>query len=220
MSKTVRIYGTAPNLSVTPPPLNGEEVWLSNWHKGYNQRLMRVLEQDEWTRYFNLHSRAHMDGKYPAGVEWYQSHDGSRPIYFQRHQADIPGSTIFPRASIEALFPEAVGPTGKFYTTCSVCWLIPFAIHEGATKIELWGFALSDRKPNDAYLYERPCFFYWVKQARDLGIEVTYQKEVEDLPFEPGNPAEFTGPIYGYETKSEIGWNPKTLQFDETRPEL
>lgn len=202
VSKTVRIYGTAPNLGLTPSPEKGTEVWLSNWHKAFQQRLPRAL--DEWTRYFNLHSRAHMDGKYPGGVEWYQSQDGTRPIYFQRNQPDIPGSTIFPRASIEAFFPEAMSPTGSFYSVCSVCWLIPFAIHEGATKIELWGFALSDRKPNDAYKYERPCFFYWVKLAQDRGIEVTYQKEVADLPFEPGNPAEFTGPVYGYETKPEL----------------
>lgn len=202
MAKTVRIYGTAPNLGQTPPPENGAEVWLANWHKGYNIRLPRAL--DEWTRYFNLHSRGHMDKTYPSGVKWYKSHDGSRPIYFQKHQPDIPGSTPFPRASIEALFPEAMSLTGKFFSTCSVCWMIPFAIMEGATRIELWGFALSDRKPNNIYLIERPSFFYWVKKARSMGIEVTYQPEIDALPFEPGDPSTFTGPVYGYETKPEL----------------
>lgn len=201
MAKTVRIYGTARNLAQTPPPLNEEEVWLANWHKGYNQRLPRALT--EWTRYFNLHSRKHMDATYPSGVEWYKSNDGTRPIYFQRHQPDIPGSTIFPKAKVEALFPEALNPTGKFYATCSVCWLIPFAVMEGATRIELWGFALSDRKPRDAYLFERPCFFYWVKQARSRGVEVIYQPEIENLPFEPGDPTKFDGPVYGFQTKPE-----------------
>ena len=201
--KTVRIYGTAPNLALTPPPSPGVEVWIANWHRGYNQRLSRIIDKNEWTRYFNLHSRHHMDTTYPSGVEWYKSHDGSRPIYFQRHQPDIPGSTVFPRADIEAFFPEAISRTGKFYTTCSACWLIPFAIFDGFERIELWGFALSDRKPRDAYLFERPCFFYWVKQARSRGIEVTYQAEIEQLPFEPGDPSTFTGPVYGFETKPE-----------------
>lgn len=201
MAKTVRIYGTAHNLAQTPPPLNGEEVWLANWHKGYNQRLPRALT--EWTRYFNLHSRKHMDKTYPSGVEWYQSHPGDKPLYLQKHQPDLPGSTIFPREAIEGMFPEAMGPTGKFYSTCSVCWLIPFAIFLGFERIELWGFALSDRKPRDAYLFERPCFFYWVKQARDRGIEVTYQPAIEALAFEPGDPSTYIGTVYGYETKPE-----------------
>lgn len=199
--RTVRIYGMAPNLGVTPPPLKGEEVWLSNSYHGYNHRLPRALT--EWTRFFNFHSRAHMNTTYPAGVEWYKSQDGTRPIYFQCHQLDIPGSTIFPRATIESHFPEAMGP-GGFYTTCTVCWLIAFAILEGFERIELWGFALSDRKPREAYKFERPCFFYWVKQAQDRGIEVTYQQEIHDLPFEPGDPHTFNGPIYGYETKPEL----------------
>jgi hypothetical protein len=201
--KVIRIYGTAFNLNQVPSPSPGTEIWLANWHHGYNQRHPRVIEKNEWTRYFNLHSRAHMDKTYPSGVAWYKSHDGSRPIYFQKHQPDIPGSTVFPRAEIEAFFPEAIGPTGKFYTTCSVCWEIPFAIMQDPKRIELWGFALSDRKPRDAYLFERPCFFYWVKQAQDRGIEVTYQKEVHDLPFICGDPSTYTGTVYGYETKPE-----------------
>jgi len=201
MSDVIRIYGTAFNLGRTPPPLNGEEVWLANYHIGYNQRLPRAL--DEWTRYFNLHSRKHMNETYPKGVEWYKTNGNGRPFYFQRHQPDIPGSKVFPRAEIEAFFPEAIGPTGKFYSTCSVCWLIPFAIMKNPKRIELWGFQLSDRKPRDAYLFERPCFFYWVKQAQDRGIEVTYQKEVHDLPFICGDPSTYTGTVYGYETKPE-----------------
>lgn len=201
MADVICIYGMAPNLSQTPPPLLGEEVWLSNWHHGYNLRLPRALK--EWTHYFNFHSRAHMEKTYPSGVEWYKEQGASRPIYFQKHQPDIPGSVLFPRKEIEAYFPEAIGPTGKFYSTCSICWLLPFAIMKKPKCIKLWGFALSDKKPKDAYKFERPCFFYWVKQARSRGIEVIYQREVEDLPFEPGDPSTYTGTVYGYETKPE-----------------
>lgn len=198
---TVRIYGTARNLRETPPALAGQEVWLGTRPKAYNQRYPPALS--EWTRYFNLHSRQHMDLTYPSDVIWHKSQDGSKLFYHQRFQPDLPGSTVFPRASIEAMFPEAISKTGKFYSTCTICWLIPFAIHEGFTHIELWGFALSDKKPNDAYKFERPCFFYWVQNARRRGIKITYQAAIEGLPFEPGKPATFDGPVYGYETKPE-----------------
>lgn len=198
--KTVRIYGMAPNLGATPPPAEGDEVWISNWHRGYKQRLPRALE--EWTRYFNFHSRKHMDETYPSGVEWYQKQDGTRPIYTQKFQPDFPGCVVFPRTEIEAFFPEA-RPNGLFYTTCTVCWQIAFAIMLGFERIELWGFALSDLKPREAYKFERPCFFYWVENARRRGIEVFYQAEVEALPYEPGDPSLFKGPVYGFETKPE-----------------
>lgn len=198
--KIVAIYGMAPNLSLTPPPAKGVEVWVSNDPRGYKQRLPRALQ--EWTRYFNFHSRKHQNETYPDGVKWYQQQDGTRPIYFQRHQPDIPGSTVFPRAEIEAFFPEA-RPNGLFYVTCTICWQMAFAIMEGFDRIELWGFALSDQKPRNAYLFERPCFFYWIQQARDRGIEVTYQPEIEVIPFVAGDPAVFAGPVYGFDTKPE-----------------
>lgn len=201
LSKIVRIYGMARNLAEAPPPPPGTEVWPSNSPKGYSGRYRPTLTH--WTRWFNLHSRAHMDSTYPAGVQWYKEQDPGKPIYFQRHQRDIPGSAVFPRAELEAFFPEAIGPNGNFYATCSVCWLIPLAIYMGFERIELWGFMLRDNKPGEAYKFERPCFFYWVKQARDRGIEVFYQQAVEELPFEPGDPSTYTGPVYGYETKPE-----------------
>lgn len=179
-----------------PPAPPGTEVWLANWHKAYNQRLPRVL--NEWTRYFNLHSRQHMNVTYPSGVEWYQSHDGSRPIYFQKHQPDIPGSTVFPRQDLKAFF-------GHEYFTFSGAWMIALAIFLGFERIELWGFELRDKpdRGHECYKFERPCFFYWVEEARRRGIEVTYQPEVDQWPFEPGDPLTYAGPVYGYDTKPE-----------------
>ena len=164
-------------------------------------RLPRALK--EWTRYFNLHSRKWMDFKYPQGVEWYIKQGPDRPIYFQKHQPDIPGSKVFPREEIQQFFATPKGPNRYF--SCTVTWQIAFAIYEGFERIELWGFALSDSKPNasDCYTHERPCFFYWVKQARDRGIEVVYQPEVMKIPFVPGDPDTYDGLLYGYETKPE-----------------
>lgn len=191
--KTVAIYGMAPNLGLTPPPLPGVEVWLSNWHKGYRQRLPRALT--EWTRYFNLHSRKHMDTTYPNGVEWYQQQDGTRPIYTQKLQPDFPGCIPFP---IEQVLAYA----GHKYFTFSGSLLMAFAVVEGFERVEMWGFELKD-KPSSRHAFERPCFFYWVQRLRAEGIEVTYQPEIDVLPFEPGNPLTYTGPLYGFQTKPE-----------------
>lgn len=194
--RTVRILGTATNLTEMPPTSGGIEVWPANDPRTYRKYKPEV--QEIWTRWFNLHSRHHMEITYPRGFNWYLLQDGSKPFYTQKFWPDIPGCTIFPREIIQAAFP-----TSPNYFTCSVCWLIAFAIVEGFEKIELWGFQLSDRKFGGSFAWERPCFFYWVQQARDRGIEVTYQKEIQDLPFIMGDPATYDGPLYGYETKPE-----------------
>lgn len=198
--RLVRILGMAPNLSEMGPSPNDCEVWASNSPEGYRKRCPIALQC--WTRWFNLHSRAHMQSTYPRGLRWYIEQDGTHPIYTQTKQQDIPGNVIFPGAKIQASFPLKNGLPTRYFT-CSVTWLIAFAIMEGFDKIELWGFRLSDRKPGERYAYERPCFFYWVKQARDRGIDVWYQKEIDKIPFLPGAPDTYTGPLYGYETKPE-----------------
>ena|SRR3990167_2402419 len=201
MPKTVRILGMSTNLGEMPPSPKGVEVWPSNDPRGYRIRHPRVLVTDEWTRWFNLHSRSHMQVTYPAGLDWYKCLDGSRPIYTQKFWSDIPGCTEFPRQLIQETFATSKGPNRYF--TCSVCWLVAFAILEGFERIELWGFQLSYRKPNEAYKFERPCFFYWVQEARNRGIEVWYQKEIESLPYEPGDAESYEGTLYGFETKPE-----------------
>lgn len=196
--KSVRILGMADNLSEMPPTPPGVEVWASNSHKGYRQKLPRILSDHEWTRWFNLHSRAHMDATYPVTVkEFYTKLDGSKPIYTQRLQPDFPGCLPFPGPEIQKFFG------GTRYFTCSVTWLIAFAIVLGFDRIELWGFRLSDGKPSERWKVERPCFFYWVQEARNRGIDVWYQPEIEALPFIVGDPNLYQGPLYGYETKPE-----------------
>ena len=203
MPKTVRIYGMARNLKRTPPPEKGEEVWLSNNEHGYQIRLPRAL--GEWTTWFNLHSRAWIDSTYRKKSQWYIDNANGRPVYMLKSWPDIPTSIEFPGKKIQEYFATKKGPNRYF--TCSVCWLIAFAIMEGYERIELWGFALTDKpdknRKNECYKYERPCFFYWVKQAQDRGIEVVWQKEVDNYPFEPGDPDAWDGPLYGYETKPE-----------------
>ena len=217
MPKTVRIYGTARNLRDTPPRLPDVEVWVANGPTTLGLRLRRSID-DEWTRFFNLHSKAHIVGTYPSGWYYYKHKAQGRPIYLQKADPDIPTSIAFPYKEVQAFFATAKGPTRYF--TCSAAWLIAFAIYEGFERIELWGFELRDTKPHSAFAFERPCFAYWVKVAQDRGIEVYYQEAITKLYADgkmiPGDPEIYTGTLYGYDTKPGVGWNKETEAFDGT----
>ena len=130
-------------------------------------------------------------------------------IYFQKPQPDVPCSVAFPRTVIQAAFATAKGPNRYF--TCSVCWMIALAILEGFERIELWGFELRDTKPGSVFAFERPCFAYWVQQARERGVDVFYQEAITRLyehgKMVPGDPDAYTGLLYGYATKPEPEWD-------------
>ena len=209
--RIVRILGMAPNLSEMPPTPPDIEVWCSNEKRGFTKRLPRILETSEWTHWFNLHSRQHWQERYPATLDWYKAQDGSKPLYTQKFWADLPGCVKFPRQQIQETF--AINGKPNRYFTCSIAWLLAFAIFGKVDRMELWGFALSDTKPGERYVFERPCFFYWVQQARNRGIDVWYQPAIEVIPFEPGDPTTYTGTLYGYSTKPELDWDPVLETF-------
>lgn len=187
--RTVQILGAAPNLELLPPLCPGVERWGANSPRPVRKRAPRgTLET--CTRWFNLHSRAHMDATYPSGVAWYKTLD--IPIYTQRIQPDFKDSRVFPRKEIEKYFNST-------YFTFSGAWLVAFAIMEGFKRIELYGFEL---KRDHQYDFERPCMSYWVAEARRRGIDIYVPPGVEFG--EPGDPASYTGPLYGYETKPEL----------------
>jgi hypothetical protein len=194
--KTVHIYGTAPNLANAPPPLEGVEVWACNNPKGYNRRRVKTLQ--EWTRWINMHSLRHMKGAYPKGYSYYRAEaKNGREVMLQEIQPDIQGCLAFPREALQERFKTSDKP--QRYFTCSVSWFIALAIHEGFERIGLYGFELRLSKPR--YAIERPCFFYWLEQARLAGIEVILPPELDmSKDTEPGNPNLYDGPLYGFET--------------------
>ena len=205
--KTVRIIGTARNAKELPPVAGEAEVWTSNGTMSMKLRCPQAMAL--WTRWFNLHSHKHMTWTYPSAYHYYQTEAKGRPIYLLKVQPDVPTSVAFPREQIQEFFRTANGPNRYF--TCSVCWLIAFAIMEGFERIEMWGFELRDTKPGSAYAYERPCVAYWIKQARDRGIDVFYQAALEKLYADgkmvPGDPDTYNGKLYGYSTKPEPDWD-------------
>lgn len=197
--KTVRILGTASSLANAPPPNLGEETWIANARLGYTKIYPRALE--DWTRWFNLHSRKHQKGTYLRTYNYQRKLDGSKPIYNQKVNPEIPGSTRFPGPELQEYFKTSDKPFRYF--TFSGAWLIAFAIYLGFDRIELWGFEVAHTKP--AYSWERPCFFYWIHEARKRGIEVILSQAVDlSKGTEPGDPDTYTGPLYGYDTKPEL----------------
>lgn len=206
--RTVRIYGSARNVREAPSRTDPTiEVWLSNSPTTVMLRCPRAM--NDWTRWFNLHSKAHILGTYPSGYSYYQNKAEGRPIYLQKVQPDVPTSVAFPFRKIQEAFATAKGPNRYF--TCSVCWLIAFAVLEGFERIELWGFELRDTKPGSAFAFERPCFAYWVQKARDSGVEVVYQAAIEKLYADgkmiAGDPDEYSGKLYGFSTKPDEDWD-------------
>ena len=213
--KTVRIVGAARNAKELPKTADGAEVWTSNGTQSVKLRCPQAMTQ--WTRWFNLHSRAHMVGSYPAAYHYFQNNAEGRPIYFQKVQEDVPTSIEFPREVIQKHFATAKGPIRYF--TCSVCWLIAFAILEGFERIELWGFELRDTKPGSAFAWERPCVAYWIQRAKEESVDIWYQAAIERLyeagKMIPGDPDIYDGKLYGYSTKPEVGWNESIEEFIE-----
>lgn len=214
LMKTVRIYGAARNVREAPIRTEKDlELWLSNSTTTTLLRCPRAI--NEWTRWFNLHSKQHILGTYPSAYSYYQTQAAGRPIYLLKAQEDIPTSLAFPRKEIQAAFATAKGPNRYF--TCTICWLMAFAILEGFERIELWGFELRDTKPGSAFAWERPCVAYWIQMARSRGVEVFYQEAIDRLYADgkmiPGDPDEYTGLLYGYSTKPEPDWDPVAEEF-------
>lgn len=130
-----------------------------------NPRMYRIRGYPDalinWTRWFNLHSKAHILGRYPEGFKWYQAQDGSKPIYLRDGpDPTIAGSRLFPRDQIQRHF-EGLSGLETFFT-CSATWLMALAILEGFTKIELYGHAEVNKIG----------MAYWIGRARQAGIEV------------------------------------------------
>jgi hypothetical protein len=200
--KTVHILGMAPNLGNAPLPGPSTEVWCSNQWVGYRHRNPRYVESPEgdkpglWTHWFNLHPLEWIQRE--TKHEWKRLQDmpmrGNRPVFLQRATPAVAGSVAFERKEIQRYF-SVDGKTPFRFFAFSGAWLIARAIMLGFERIELWGF---EQRQEHRYAFERPCFFWWIQEARRRGIEVFVPPEVR--PGEPGDPAEYNGPLYAFET--------------------
>ena len=208
--RTVQILGAAPNIERCPKVLSSDtERWCLNNHKIYENHLFPAAITT-YTRWFNLHPRRQIEKLYPRSLTWWRAE--GKLVYLQEADVLLPMSRAFPREDIQRAF--AINGRPMRYFTSSVAWLMAFAmLTREFERIELWGFYLSQtRAPigDDSELRlgdslhgrQRPGVAYWVQRARDAGIDVWYQPEVDTFgPFVPGDAERYQGPLYGYETK-------------------
>lgn len=201
--RTVQILGAAPNIERCPKALPPDtERWCLNNPKIYENHLFPAA-LPTYTRWFNFHPRKQIEKLYPRGLAWCK--EQGKPLYLQERAKDIPCSLTFPKDEILQTF-------GVRYFTSSVAWCMAFAMLEKFDRIELWGFYLSqtrapigddtELRPGDSlHGRQRPGVAYWVKRARQAGLDVWYQPEVDTFgPFVPGDAERYQGPLYGYET--------------------
>lgn len=177
--------------------------------RGYQKRNPRIIREQEWSRWFNLHAWRHIETTYPRMVGWYRRQ--TRPLYLQRARADVPCSRAFPREDIQRACASR-------YFTCSTAWLIAYALRCAATRVELWGIELA--KTQGDYAWERPCVFYWLHRARLAGLEVWWPSWLDwDLDSERASEDEarrYSGPLYGFSTRPDPRWD---SERDCWRPE-
>lgn len=124
-------------------------------------------EFDQWTRWFDLHPKAHILRRRPQAYAWYRQQDGSRPIYLKEADPEVPGSVAFPFEAVRQHFCTATHDERDFWG--SISWMLAFAIMEGFQQIDLLWFALM----HDQYTKQVPSTRYWIGQARGRGIATT-----------------------------------------------
>lgn len=175
---TVQIIGTCPlNIKATPPyPKNGPYVsrWMANDPTAYTRIGFR--EPDSWTAWFNVHRTNHIQQRHPNFFPWAKQQDG-RPIYLlENPPMKIPGLRLFPGQDIVTTLHD------DFFTH-QAAWLVAFAMVQGFTRIELWGFQFgagsksSLAKVKHKYAWERPCIIHWLARAKQAGIELVLPRE-------------------------------------------
>lgn len=171
---TVQIIGTCPlNIRKTPPATPGVERWCANDPLGYRRIGFSFLG---WTRWFNVHSNEHIRQRHAGFMPWALRKDGTRPIYTLEPNPQIPGNRVFPgRDIIETLKDD--------FFTHQAAWLVAYAMVEGFTRIELWGYQFGAGSKSSLpsvkhkYAWERPCITHWLARAKQAGIEVVVPPE-------------------------------------------
>lgn len=191
--RRVRLFGCAPG--VERAPVDREiETWCIN--NPWAQRRYRHGVLGEWTHWFNVHTIRHMQLAYPRGYAYLQRKRDRGPIYLQDVDPTIPLSVKFPKDELLKFF-------GHRYFTCSAAWQIAFAIWQGVTYLEIWGHRMTVQ---GEHAHQRAGFLFWVREARQRGMEVVVPKGLIGHPDGDGHvdrliehPKQYRGFLYGYE---------------------
>jgi len=98
------------------------------------------------------------------------------PIYMLEKHPDIPASLTYPfREVCDAFLPHLLrGEKPTEYFTSTTCYMIPLAILQGATRLELYGI---EAATDTEYAYQRPGLEFWLGIAIGRGLEVSIRPE-------------------------------------------
>jgi hypothetical protein len=120
----------------------------------------------KWDRMFNLHMYKHLMRDWEYGlkrdIKWARKNKDVK-FYVCDLWPKVPDAIIFPREDLKL--------TSWYDYHCgSFDWLVAFAIHEGATEIDLHGINLV-REAGEP-ISARACLEYWCGVAEGKGIKV------------------------------------------------
>ncbi len=176
--KCVEFLGCGMSRGDIPPFNPAAERW------GLNKLMFMRYggEFDEWTRWFDLHSSAHIEKRRPEAYRWYA--EQTKPIY--RWETDSSHVTaVYPREEVQMFFAQDGVPERDF--AGSFAWMMALAIMEGFEQIDVFWMPL-DTECHQAQLATNR---YWIGQARGRGIRVRIHGDSAMTP---------SGPLYGLET--------------------
>ena len=186
----VAIVGFAPSsMKLAPFGDPDWEIWTLN-------NIYAAFDIPRWDRWFELHpnfreyppahdSRVNIESivkgdarpvaKTLNHLDWLKKQPKEKPIYFLKHEPDIPAARPYPMPDVlEWCKHHNFAP----YFTNSISYMIALAIGEGYQQIGIWGV---DMAAAGEYEKERPSVEYWIALAQGLGIKVFLPKESELL---------------------------------------
>jgi len=153
MSK-ILILGYSPTLSKAPLR-SYDEVWTMN-HR------VEQLPVDSITLHFDFHDTTWTSLKT-------QGYNYFKWLEKNQHRTMLTGADS--RLSNSRVFPkdEILNKYERKFFTCSVPWMIAYAIEQKPIEIGIYGINLSHKSE---YIHQRPPVLELIKRAKDAGIKV------------------------------------------------
>jgi hypothetical protein len=136
---------------------------------------------------------------------WYTRQGNERPIYMVETHPEIMGSVAYPRAEMEAQF-------GAGHFGCQLDYMGALALHEGFDRWILYGIGqpyVTDPHTSKAgkWLQFHRSFLWWMRLARDRGVEIVFDGPNMFTPELFGNEPPRELPMsgaYGYDMQSDF----------------
>ena len=154
--KKVCIVGHSVTYIQAPFFDNEWEIW------GLNSRFKDIPRFDRW---FDLHALDTLFHEKTEYIQFLQSN--ASKVWLKENYFGIKGN-VFPKEKLMQRF-------GDFFT-CTMAWLIAFAIAEGVTDLALFGIDCSH--PTE-YIHQRASVLYFLGIAAGRGINIHLPKECE-----------------------------------------